>query len=120
MRVNFDTPSCPSLLSVHPPFLVSQIYYCPPKRHQTKHLEFVLPWFGTRGSEVRILPLPDQSFSQSLNRLRRLSRAKVFAYQPRADRRSAGILRAALRWSDAIQCDQLPHRGSDPLSQPRV
>ena len=33
-----------------------------PKRHQTKHLEFVLPQFWIRGSEVQILPLPDQIF----------------------------------------------------------
>jgi hypothetical protein len=26
-----------------------------PKRHQIKHLEFVISWFGTRGSEVQIL-----------------------------------------------------------------
>ncbi len=26
-----------------------------PKRHQIKHLEFVVSWFGTRGSEVQIL-----------------------------------------------------------------
>jgi hypothetical protein len=26
-----------------------------PKRHQTKHLEFMQRWFGTRGSEVQIL-----------------------------------------------------------------
>jgi hypothetical protein len=26
-----------------------------PKRHQAKHLEFLFLWFGTRGSEVRIL-----------------------------------------------------------------
>jgi hypothetical protein len=26
-----------------------------PKRHQIKHLEFVVPSFGTRGSEVQIL-----------------------------------------------------------------
>ena len=26
------------------------------KRHQIKHLEFVLSWFGTRGLEVQILP----------------------------------------------------------------
>src|SRR5580658_203497 len=26
-----------------------------PKRHQIKHLEFVIAWFGTRGSEVQIL-----------------------------------------------------------------
>ena len=32
-----------------------------PKRHQIKHLEFVVSWFGTRGSEVQI-PLPDQIF----------------------------------------------------------
>ena len=32
-----------------------------PKRHQIKHLEFVVSWFGTRGSEVQILsprPIP--------------------------------------------------------------
>jgi hypothetical protein len=33
-----------------------------PKRHQIKHLEFVISWFGTRGSEVQILSLPDQIF----------------------------------------------------------
>jgi hypothetical protein len=26
-----------------------------PKRHQIKHLEFLLPWFGTRRSKVQIL-----------------------------------------------------------------
>ena len=26
-----------------------------PKRHQMKHLEFLILWFGTRGSEVQIL-----------------------------------------------------------------
>src|ERR1700676_3754358 len=34
----------------------------------------------------------------------------------RADRRSAGILRAVLRRRGAMQCDQSPHRGSDHLS----
>ena len=32
-----------------------------PKRHQIKHLEFVISWFGTRGSEVQILS-PRPSF----------------------------------------------------------
>src|ERR1700730_10797586 len=36
--------------------------------------------------------------------------------QPRADRRSAGILRAALRWRDATQYGQSLHRDSDHLS----
>ena len=35
-----------------------------PKRHQTKHLEFVLSQFGTRGSEVQILS-PRPLFSVS-------------------------------------------------------
>ncbi len=35
-----------------------------PKRHQIKHLEFVISWFGTRGSEVQILsPRPIFSLS---------------------------------------------------------
>jgi hypothetical protein len=29
-----------------------------PKRHQMKHLEFVISWFGTRGSEVQRLTKP--------------------------------------------------------------
>jgi hypothetical protein len=34
-----------------------------PKRHQIKHLEFVIAWFGTRGSEVQILSPRPLSFS---------------------------------------------------------
>jgi len=33
-----------------------------PKRHQIKHLEFVVSWFGTRGSEFKS-SLPDQQLS---------------------------------------------------------
>jgi hypothetical protein len=45
-----------------------------PKRHQIKHLEFVLSYFGTRGSEVQILsPRPIRFNRLHFRRLLELS-----------------------------------------------
>jgi hypothetical protein len=42
-----------------------------PKRHQIKHLEFIVSWFGTRGSEVQILsPRPNYLTSITYRRKR--------------------------------------------------
>jgi len=38
-------------------------WFLTPKRHQIKHLEFVISWFGTRGSEVQNPLSPTNSFS---------------------------------------------------------
>ena len=50
-----------------------------PKRHQIKHLEFVIAWFGTRGSEVQILS-PRPIFLSLFQSFRRLLPPQFFRY----------------------------------------
>ena len=50
-----------------------------PKRHQIKHLEFVVSWFGTRGSEVQILS-PRPSFLSLFQSFTLLRLFQLFRY----------------------------------------